>query len=243
MSARQFDKYMVAIGASRHIKFRRLSIPERHAFFMGILSIAAQAPIRGCLLVGELNAEPEDVAAEADVPARIARSAMVKLRTVGVIVTDDEHGCEAVHDFADWNPVPKTDETNAERQRRYRARRNAKNGTVTNGAVTACNAGEVEGEVEVTAPLTPRGGTAVTADFVVGELPPARPSGNRKTDLARHAEQFASWSTAHFPGCDPKPLASLVEWVRSRGVDPTPAAVREFATNAPNFAHVLEPAA
>lgn len=160
MAPRQFDRYMIAIGASRHVKFRRLSIPERYAFFMGVLSIAAQSPIRGCLLVGDLNAEPEDVAAEAAVPVRVARSAMDKLRTVGVIVRDETNDCEAIHDFTDWNPEPKRDETNAERQRRYRARRNgvtdAVTSTVSNGHVTADNALEVEVEVEVT-PLPPRG--------------------------------------------------------------------------------------
>lgn len=144
MSARQFDRYMIAIGANRHVKFRRLSTAERHAFFLGVLPIAAQAPIRGCLLVGDLNAEPEDVAAEADVSAGVARSAMEKLRKVGMIVPDEAHHCEAVHDFADWNPLPKKDETNAERQRRYRARRNAANNVTSNGNVTADNTDEVE---------------------------------------------------------------------------------------------------
>lgn len=248
MSARQFDRYMIAIGASRHIKFRRLTIPERYAFFMGVLSIAAQAPIRGRLLVGELNAEPEDVAAEAGVPVRVARHAIEKLRSVGVIVSDPEHHCEAVHDFNDWNPEPKRDETNAERQRRYRAKRNATSNasnaatsTVSNGSVTACNADEVEVEVEVT-PLTPQGGDRYAGDPLVGEAAPRKPDGNRKTEQAEWRSRFEAWSAAHFPGCDPSGVASIVTWMQARDDVPTPAAVREFAEAAPNFAHLLEPA-
>jgi hypothetical protein len=165
MSPREkFDRYMVALGAARHVKFRRLTIPERHAFFLGALSIAAQAPIRGCLLVGDLQAEPADVAAEADVPEKVAAAMLDKLRQVGVIYTDEELGCERVHDFGEWNPEPKSDVTNADRQRRYRQRRNAER----NGAVTASRNGEVtltevEGEKK-TPPTPPKGGDVVKFD-------------------------------------------------------------------------------
>lgn len=116
----KFDRYMVAFGAAKHIKFRRLNTMERHAFFMGVLSIAGQAPVRGCLLVGSLPAEAEDIAQESDVHVKFCRSALEKLRAVGVIYTDDELGCERVHDFEDWNPEPRKDNTSAERQARYR---------------------------------------------------------------------------------------------------------------------------
>lgn len=150
MSRRQFDRYMVAVGAAKHIKFRRLTIPERYAFFLGVLSIAAQSPVRGCLLVGDLRAEAEDVAAEAGVNVGVARSALCKLRDVGVIVSDDEHGCEAVRDFGDWNPAPKTDRTAAERQRRRRDK--VRQQRERHGDVTATSrlghTEEVEEEVE-----------------------------------------------------------------------------------------------
>lgn len=122
MSPRDFDRYMVAFGAARHVKFRRLTIPERHAFFLGVLSIAGQSPMRGCLLVGSLKAEAADVAQEADVHVRVAQAAMDKLREVGVIYFDEDLGCERVHDFEDWNPAPKIDRTSAARQARYRAK-------------------------------------------------------------------------------------------------------------------------
>lgn len=122
MSPRAFDRYMVAVGAARHVKFRRLSDAERLAFFLGVLSIAAQAPVRGRLLIGDLRAEPEDIAAEAAVKVAVARSCMSKLRDVGVLVDDVEFGCERVHDFDDWNPPPRRDRTAADRQARRRAR-------------------------------------------------------------------------------------------------------------------------
>lgn len=123
MSARvKFDRYMIVAGSARHAKFRRLTTAERHAFFLGVLSLAAQAPIRGCLLVGDLQADETDIAGEADVTVKEARSALEKLRAVGVIYRDDELGCDRVHDFEEWNPPPKRDNTSAERQKRYRER-------------------------------------------------------------------------------------------------------------------------
>jgi hypothetical protein len=157
MSTRKFDRYMVAIGAGRHVKFRRLTVPERYAFFMGVLSVAAQAPVRGCLLVGSLNAEAADIAAEADVPEKVAQSALAKLRQIGVVYHDDALGCERVHDFEEqWNPAPKHDPTNAERQRRHRAKLTAgRNGTVTPDSNAAVTPPEVEGEVEEKNPPQP----------------------------------------------------------------------------------------
>jgi hypothetical protein len=157
MSTRKFDRYMVAIGAGRHVKFRRLTVPERYAFFMGVLSVAAQAPVRGCLLVGSLNAEAADIAAEADVPEKVAQSALAKLRQIGVVYHDDALGCERVHDFEEqWNPAPKHDPTNAERQRRHRAKLTAgRNGTVTPDSNAAVTPPEVEGEVEEKKPPQP----------------------------------------------------------------------------------------
>lgn len=159
----KFDRYMIVAGSARHAKFRRLTTAERHAFFLGVLSLAAQAPIRGCLLVGDLQADENDVAGEADVTVREARSAMEKLRAVGVIYRDEDLGCERVHDFEEWNPPPKRDATNADRQRRYKDRLRASGNAVTNGTVTAVtspsltasNGGEVE--VEEKTPVTPPG--------------------------------------------------------------------------------------
>lgn len=152
----KFDRYMVVAGAARHAKFRRLTTNERHAFFLGVLSLAAQAPIRGCLLVGDLEANEEDVAGEADVSVKDARSALEKLRQVGILYRDEELGCERVHDFSEWNPEPKRDPTAAERQRRHRERLQARHGDVTVRDDRDGNGeSRVEVEVEVEDPVTP----------------------------------------------------------------------------------------
>jgi hypothetical protein len=115
-----------------------------------VLSVAAQAPVRGCLLVGSLNAEAADIAAEADVQREDRGAALVKLRQIGVIYHDDDLGCERVHDFEEqWNPAPKHDATNAERQRRHRAKLTANRNAARNGTVTAVtNATVTPPEVE-----------------------------------------------------------------------------------------------
>lgn len=122
MSPRQFDRYMLDVEAGRNLKLSRLDDSERCAFFLGILAIAAKSPIRGRLLIGDIHAEPRDVSLQASVKERSAKSAMEKLRTIGVLLADEEYGCERVHDFEEWNPPPKTDATAAERQARRRAR-------------------------------------------------------------------------------------------------------------------------
>jgi hypothetical protein len=251
MSPRKFDRFLVDVEAGRNLKIGRLTDSERCAFFLGVLAIAAKSPIRGRLLVGDLVAEPRDVAKQASVADRVAASAMDKLRALGVLLPDPEFGCETVHDFEDWNPPPKADATAGERQARRRAK--LKESRDSHGSVTLASRRdardipvtvtppEVEGEVEVT-PLAPQGGNNEPFD---GEhvVAPAKPSSARGRDLTSWKQQHAAWVAEHFPGCDPKPVASLVEWVRSRGTDPTPAAIREFAAAAPAFAHALEPVA
>lgn len=122
MTPRKFDRFMVDIEAGRNLKLGRLSDSERLAFILGVLPIAAKSPIRGRLLIGDIRAEPRDVALQASVSERAATSAMRKLRELGVLLHDDEFECETVHDFPDWNPPPKADSTAAERQARRRAK-------------------------------------------------------------------------------------------------------------------------
>jgi len=86
-------------------------------------------------------------------------------------------------------------------------------------------------------PQTPKG------DLPVPLVAPVKPSGQRKRDLDKWQAEFDAWASEHFPGVEPRGLAGLVSWVQSRQVPATPDAVREFAESAPNFAHVLEPAA
>lgn len=132
MASSKFQCYMVKVGAGRHAKFARLTDGERVAHFLGVLSIAAQSPIRGYLLVGDHAAGAEEIASEASVSRRTAQSTIDKLTKVGVLEHDDDLGAWFVHDWADVNPEPKKDATAAERQRRHRERlRLARNGSVT----------------------------------------------------------------------------------------------------------------
>lgn len=153
MSPRKFDRFMVDVHIAANPKLARLNPAERWCLVGGVLSLAALAPVRGRLLIGDQAAEVADVAHHARVTAAVARSTLEKLRRVGMIVPDAELECERVHDFEEWNPGPKNDPTNADRQRRYRERRrNARNGAVTAavtpGPVTAITPPEVEREVE-----------------------------------------------------------------------------------------------
>lgn len=105
-STDRYDRYFVKRGAAGHLRFRRLTVPERHAFFMGVLSIAAGASPRGRLLVGTLEASAEDVAHEANVSTAVARSALRKLEDGGMLIRDDQPGL-CVHDWEDYQPEPK----------------------------------------------------------------------------------------------------------------------------------------
>lgn len=155
MTRRGFDRFMVDVEIGRNLKLRPLTDSEWRAFVGGVLPIAAKSTIRGLLLIGERPAEDEDVALQAGVKPAAARAAMKKLRELGMLYRDDEYDCERVHDFEEWNPAPKKDATNAQRQQRYRERlrasRNAPDNAVTNGAVTR---GREEKEEEKT-PLGP----------------------------------------------------------------------------------------
>lgn len=173
--ARKFNRFMVTVDASARPKVKRLKRAGkevRWAWFHGVLPIAAEAPMRGFFMVGDLPADESDVAEVADVTIVEARKALETGRSLGMLYLDDEVGFERVHDWDEINPAPKVDATAAERARRYRERHAASRRDVTpasrrdsavtdrdaNGAVTPP---EVEVEVEV--PRTPpEGGRVVT---------------------------------------------------------------------------------
>ena len=119
---RAFDRYMVAHGAGHHLKFRAFTPAEKCAHFLGVLSIASQAPVRGAFTVGERPATAEDVAWEAGVNPAAARSALRKLRELGVLRMDDELGREIVHDWDEINPAPKRKPSDEPEQTRQRKR-------------------------------------------------------------------------------------------------------------------------
>lgn len=136
MSRRAFDRYMVQIGMGTNAKLGELTDSEFRAHVVGVLAIAAASPYRGCLIVGSLRATPKHIALAAGVTERVARSAVTKLCEAGVLFEDLDLGCLRVHDWDEINPAPKVDRTAAERQRRWRERNAARNGSVTAG-VTA----------------------------------------------------------------------------------------------------------
>lgn len=133
MPPRKFDRYMVHVAAGSNPKLADLTDSEYRAHISGVLAVAAMSPIRGCLLVGELNAEPKHVAKAAGVSDRAARSAMTKLKALGVLYEDPELGCLRVHDWEQLNPEPRKDETATERQKRLREKRRH---AMRNGGVT-----------------------------------------------------------------------------------------------------------
>jgi hypothetical protein len=156
---RAFDRYMIAVGAGRHPKLRDLTINQRYVFFTGVLSVAAESPRRGFLMVGERQANGRDIAAACGADGRLVARTLERCRAVGLVETDPDTGFEFVHDWWDYNPDPRVDATNAERQRRYRERqRNASRNT---SPVTSRNALEVEVEVEEP-PLKPPPGRNAT---------------------------------------------------------------------------------
>ena len=150
MAPRGYDRYMIVVGAGRNRKFVRLTDSERCAHFLGVLSIAAQSPRRGYLLISDgEEAGAEEVANEAAVPLRAARGAMDKLKRLGVLIRDEEVSAWRVRDWDEINPPPGT---STERVRRYRAnQRNASatgNGTPSVSEALQSALPEVEEEVE-----------------------------------------------------------------------------------------------
>jgi hypothetical protein len=151
MPRQTFDRVMIDVGIGRHVKLRHLSDAERWCFVAGVLPIAADAPVRGFLLVGNEPATPEAVAFVAGSRASVARSSLSKLRAASVLIPNSDLGCEEVHDFEEWNPPPRRDKTAADRARRYRERRaqQQRHGVTDRDVtrdVTAPNAPEVEGK-------------------------------------------------------------------------------------------------
>lgn len=158
MSRRHFDRFMVAADNGRNPKLARLTDAEFRALVQGVWPIASGATPRGAFMIGKSPATAEDVAFLAPkVSKRTAASCIAKLRELGMLEHDDELGGEWVHDWDLLNPSPKADRTNAERQARYRERRNAVTGGVTNADVTPPEVKKGEEET----PKAPQGGPAV----------------------------------------------------------------------------------
>lgn len=182
--SRKFDRFMVDVNIASHPKLATFTPAERWCVVAGVFPLAALSPVRGRLLIGEHKANEQYVAHHSRVSRAVARSTLRKMRDVGMIVHDPDLDCDAVHDFGEWNPEPKHDPTNAERQARHKQRRRALSGNASNAQVTvACNASNggvtlPEVEVEVKPPLTPP------------------PSGGRQRQLLVWEKDTLDWARA-----------------------------------------------
>lgn len=155
---------MVAVRHGTNFKIAKFSHATYRTFFSAVIPIAALSDVRGAFMVADQPATVEDMRIIAPtLTAAECRAALKTLRDAGILEHDAELGGEWVHDFEQWNPEPKKDSTNAERQARYRERQKASRNAVTPGVTDpVTNAGvtppevevEVEGEVEGT-PTTP----------------------------------------------------------------------------------------
>lgn len=143
MSRHPFLAVMVDIRIGQNLKLARLPVAERWCF-LAVLCIAAMASPRGCLRVGEREADASDLALQANVKLAVARSAVAHFGEAGMLERDEELGCWRVTNWDDWQREPRSDATNTERQRRHRERHREDRNVTHN----VSNAGEVEVEVE-----------------------------------------------------------------------------------------------
>jgi hypothetical protein len=175
VSAR-FDKFMIHVDIGTDEKLADFTHAERLCHIAGVLALAAKSPVRGCLIVGDLEATPSHIAKRAGVPLGVAKSTLKKLTEAGILIADDDLGCLRVHNWERFNPSPKQDTGNAARQARWRKRqadRNAESNALRNAPSDASNADEGEGEVEGTA--FPDSGLALQGgepDFALGDPGP-----------------------------------------------------------------------
>jgi len=109
-------------------KLRRNLRPNERWVYVCVLTIAGEAAPRGAFLIGGQEPTAADMADEAAVSLPVARKALGLLRQLGLL-EQDATGIWWVRDFDGHNPTPRSDRTNAERQRRYRERNGESNGT------------------------------------------------------------------------------------------------------------------
>ena len=84
------------------------------------------------------------------------------------------------------------------------------------------------GAARATAPQPPEGERR--APVIEGDVAPLRPTSRRKRDLDEFEAQMAAWAAVHFPAAaDPRGVASVVSWARSRGAGGTPGEIERFA--------------
>lgn len=123
MARRGFDRFFVAneIGVDRRMD--RLTPAERWAFIAGVLATASKSPVRGALLIApKVPATAQDIARQANVPVKVAHSAMEKLRDMEILVHEDESRVDVVLEWDDWQVEPTSDPRAAKRMALHRNR-------------------------------------------------------------------------------------------------------------------------
>lgn len=179
----EFDSIMVRVEIGGNRKFARFTPEERWCIVAGVWSLAAKSPVRGYLLIADsVPVEVDDVAAQAEVKAIIAKKTLEKMRRLGMLEMDEELGAEHVHDWHLHQKDPKPSETREswrERQKRSRERKRedvTANVTRDSHAVTPPGeshpqtGGDVtplkrrEEKVREDTPQTPQGGDARATD-------------------------------------------------------------------------------
>lgn len=125
--SRGYDSMLVYARLGGDRKFRRLSPAERWCAVFGVWAIAAQSPVRGYLLITEDEPAAErDYATEANVALGVARSTVVKMRSLGMLELDPEMGAEHVHDWHEHQKDPKPSESKQAWRERKRQQRQSR---------------------------------------------------------------------------------------------------------------------
>lgn len=241
MSPSQFDRFMVDVRNGTNFKLAHLSHAHYRAFFSAVVPIAALSKVRGAFMV---NGEPATVEHMRLMAPKLTqaecRTALEVFRATGMLEHDEELGGEWVHDFEEWNPEPKGDNTNAERQKRYRDRQRAsRNGTVTaprNGEVTPTEEeekGKEEKKNQAASPPRSRagGGPPSLAESV--ECPDCHAPRGEKCNASRGGKRPSyHLKRHHLVGemthiTSQKPSAKLVVASKPYAPDPAMVALRD----------------
>lgn len=196
----KFDRFMADVRNGTNFKIAPLSHAHYRAFFSAVLPIAAMSKVRGAFMVNGEPATAEHMRLMAPtLTAAECRSALTAFRAAGLLEHDEDLGGEWVHDFEEWNPEPKRDTTNADRQARYRDRMKARSNGVTNGVTNAKS------------PVS----NALAREEVEVEVPPVVPQGT-SPDLEEWLLTYEQTTGHSLPARTTKAFKSIAESYNAR---------------------------
>lgn len=153
---------------------------------------------------------------------------------VGWALHDDEKDAIILPNFTEWN-TPAKDRTAAERQRRFREKRNGKVTRDSNGRVRGRGRGELEEEEEEEeTPLTPQGEVGESQDAVSvppKEVPPADGASNDQADKpADPPVAVPPEAPPEFPECVRDICHEWLEYKRQRNHKYKPMGLKKLVT-------------